>query len=73
MMKQEQSRPVKAPEVIDLDRIRLRRPKLSDAAAMFECGSDPDVARYADWPIRTSIDSTIERMNNGDRATSSIG
>ena len=66
MMKQEQSRPVKAPEVIDLDRIRLRRPKLSDAAAMFECGSDPDVARYADWPIRTSIDSTIERIHRLD-------
>jgi RimJ/RimL family protein N-acetyltransferase len=50
------------PEVIDLGRIRLRRPRLSDAEAMFEFGSDPEVARYADWPICTAIEPLRERI-----------
>ena len=45
------------PEVIDLQRLHLRRPRLTDAAAIFEYASDPDVARYADWPISKSIES----------------
>jgi hypothetical protein len=36
------------PEVFDLQRLRLRRPRASDAAAILECASDPEVARYAD-------------------------
>lgn len=44
------------PEIIDLPRLRLRRPLVSDVDAMYEYGSDPEVARYADWPVRTSKD-----------------
>ena len=56
------------PEIIELSRVRLRRPVLSDAEAMFACGSDPEVARYADWPIATSIDRTTERIRlSGER------
>ncbi len=51
-----------APEIIDLQRIRLRRPKLSDAEAIFEYGSDPEVARYADWPVRTTIEPLVESL-----------
>ncbi len=51
-----------APEIINLQRIRLRRPKLSDAEAIFEYGSDPEVAHYADWPIRTTIDPIVESL-----------
>ena len=50
------------PETIELQRIRLRRPALSDAEAIFEYGSDPQVARYADWPIRTSVDQIVESL-----------
>jgi len=53
---------LRPPEIIDLRRLRLRRPRLSDAAAVFECASDPDVARYADWPITRSIASVEERL-----------
>ena len=48
------------PEVMALDRTRLRRPRLSDADAIFEFGCDPEVARYADWPVCTTIDSVVE-------------
>jgi RimJ/RimL family protein N-acetyltransferase len=54
--------PVRPPEVIDLARLRLRRPRLSDAPAIFEYASDPDVTRYADWPISSSIASVQERL-----------
>jgi RimJ/RimL family protein N-acetyltransferase len=61
------------PEVIDLQRLRLRRPKLSDAPSVFEYASDPEVARYADWPISASIEAVKERLrmreaewNSGD-------
>src|SRR5262245_21059914 len=59
---------VVAPESIDLGRIRLRRPKLSDAKAMFECASDPEVARYMDRPVSTSIEQVIDRIGQrGER------
>lgn len=48
------------PEVIDLGDIRLRRPRRGDAEAIFEYGSDPDVARFADWPVQTSIAPIVE-------------
>ncbi|MEZ0368980.1 MAG: GNAT family N-acetyltransferase [Candidatus Sericytochromatia bacterium] len=50
------------PETFALDRVRLRRPRLSDAEAIFAFGSDPEVARYADWPIRTSIEPLVESL-----------
>jgi ribosomal-protein-alanine N-acetyltransferase len=53
---------VNPPETIELQCIRLRRPALSDAEAIFEYGSDPEVARYADWPIRTSVDQVVESL-----------
>jgi ribosomal-protein-alanine N-acetyltransferase len=53
---------VNPPETIELQRIRLRRPALSDAEAIYEYGSDPEVARYADWPIRTSIEQVVESL-----------
>lgn len=53
---------MKAPEIIELQRIRLRRPAVSDAEAIFEYGSDPEVGRYADWPVRKSIDGLTESL-----------
>ena len=52
-----------APEIIDLNQIRLRRQKVSDAKAIFECASDAEVVRYMDWPICTSIEPLIERFS----------
>jgi ribosomal-protein-alanine N-acetyltransferase len=56
------------PDTMDLARIRLRRPQLSDAEAMFACGSDPEVARHADWPVTTSIEPILDRLRgSGER------
>lgn len=53
---------VNAPEIIELQHLRLRRPRLSDAEAIFEYASDPEVARYADWPLATSMVPLIELL-----------
>jgi len=44
------------PERFTTERLVLRRSKETDAPAVFEYGSDPEVARFADWPRLTSID-----------------
>lgn len=44
------------PATIETARLRLRRPRVTDAEAIFAYGSDPAVAHYADWPVRTSMD-----------------
>ncbi len=54
------------PELMQLARLRLRRPLLEDAPALFECGSDPEVARYMDWPRSTAIEPGIERLRRSD-------
>lgn len=52
-----------APEILDLSTIRLRRPRISDAEAILEYGSDPEVGRYADWPIRKDLESVVELLH----------
>lgn len=52
-----------APDTFDLHLVRLRRPKLSDAAAIFEYGNDPEVTRFADWPPRAAIEPLIESLH----------
>ncbi|MCA9764017.1 MAG: GNAT family N-acetyltransferase, partial [Gemmatimonadetes bacterium] len=54
------------PDVIALRTVRLRRPRLADAEAILEYGSDPEVARYADWPVRSDLASLRELLH--DRA-----
>jgi RimJ/RimL family protein N-acetyltransferase len=44
-----------APETITSARLLLRRPAPSDAAAIYEYGRDPEVARYMDWPTHTAL------------------
>ena len=56
------------PEVFDLQRLRLRRPRASDAAAIFEYASDPEVARYADWPLSSNAESVRELLRNRESA-----
>jgi RimJ/RimL family protein N-acetyltransferase len=55
-----------APETMQLPRVFLRRPQLADAPALFECGSDPEVARYMDWPRATAIGPGIERLRGAE-------
>jgi RimJ/RimL family protein N-acetyltransferase len=43
------------PPVVATARLRLRRPVSTDAAAVFEYASDPEVVRYMDWPRSESI------------------
>ena len=50
------------PEAFELERLRLRRPKLTDLDALFAIGSDPEVAHYAEWPINTSRQDSLERL-----------
>lgn len=56
------------PERITTERLVLRRPKSSDAAAKFEYGHDPEVARYMDWPLTENLGdaaASIERAVSG--------
>jgi len=44
------------PDLVRTTRLTLRRPRLSDARAVFEeYASDPEVTRYMDWPTHLSI------------------
>ena len=52
-----------APESFDLQLVRLRRPRLSDAPAIFEYGNDPEVAHFADWPPRAAIEPLIDSLH----------
>jgi [ribosomal protein S5]-alanine N-acetyltransferase len=47
------------PETITTERLVLRKPKASDAPAVYEYGRDPEVARYMDWPRLASLDEAI--------------
>ena len=50
----------RAPEIIETERLRLRRPRVGDAAAIFSgWASDPEVTRYLAWPRHRSIDDTL--------------
>jgi RimJ/RimL family protein N-acetyltransferase len=49
----------------------LRRPRLSDAAAIFDYASDPEVARYADWPFSSKLESVIELLRGRESAWNS--
>jgi RimJ/RimL family protein N-acetyltransferase len=50
---------LQAPEVFTTERLVLRRPRLSDAEAIFEYGSDPKVIHYMDYCPRTKGKSEI--------------
>lgn len=47
------------PNLLITDRLILRRPTLTDAAAIFEFGRDPDVTRYMDWQTHTDIQDAL--------------
>jgi ribosomal-protein-alanine N-acetyltransferase len=48
-----------APDAIETSRLSLRRPRASDADAMFaRYASDPDVTRFVGWPRHRTVDDT---------------
>jgi ribosomal-protein-alanine N-acetyltransferase len=50
---------VKAPERIETPRLVLRRPRMDDAAAIFErYAGDADVVRFLGWPRHQSVAAT---------------
>ena len=51
-----------APETVRTERLRLRRPRARDAAAVFQYASDPEVARYADWPRAKTVAEIEDRI-----------
>jgi RimJ/RimL family protein N-acetyltransferase len=55
------------PETFSTERLILRRPRSSDAAAVFEYGSDPEVAKYADWPRLGHVEDAAAALDNAAR------
>ena len=50
---------MKAPQVIETDRLVIRKPEMSDADEIFErYSSDPEVGEFLAWPIQESVDET---------------
>jgi RimJ/RimL family protein N-acetyltransferase len=51
--------PMKAPDEIETARLLLRRPAMSDAAAIFAAyAADPEVTRFLGWPRHRSVHDT---------------
>ena len=51
--------PRSAPEVVETSRLLLRRPRASDADAIFaRYSSDPDVTRLVGWPMHRTVEET---------------
>jgi ribosomal-protein-alanine N-acetyltransferase len=58
---------LKAPETIETARLLLRRPRRSDAQAVFHrYASDRDVTRYLSWPTHRSIADTLAFLAMSD-------
>jgi RimJ/RimL family protein N-acetyltransferase len=58
---------VKAPETIETERLLLRRPRQSDAQAVFHrYASDREVTRYFSWPTHRSVADTLAFLAMSD-------
>ena len=49
---------MRAPERVDTERLRLRKPAPSDAEAIFAYARDPEVTRYVGWPRHEDVEET---------------
>lgn len=51
---------MRAPEVVETDRLRLRRPRMEDGTAIFAgYASDEEVTRYLGWPRHRRLEDTL--------------
>ncbi|HEY1898438.1 MAG TPA: GNAT family protein, partial [Steroidobacteraceae bacterium] len=57
-----------APITIETDRLRLRRPRPSDAVAVFDYASDVEVAHFADWPRATRVEAIAAYLKESELA-----
>src|SRR5947209_1126307 len=62
------------PEIIDTPRLRLRKPMIEDASAVFEnYGTDPEVTRYLTWrphdSLRDALSAMLARLACWENAT----
>ena len=55
------------PETFSTERLVLRRPRSADAAAVFAYGSDPEVAKFADWPRLVRVEDAAAALANAAR------
>jgi ribosomal-protein-alanine N-acetyltransferase len=62
------------PEEVETPRLRLRRPTLKDAEAIFRrYASVPEVTRYLSWPTHRTLADTEAFLHASDRAWSEDG
>lgn len=62
-----QDKSIKAPERIETERLLLRRPKQSDAQAIFDrYASDREVTHYLSWPTHRSLADTLAFLSMSD-------
>src|SRR3974390_1278438 len=60
-------RNTKAPETMETDRLLLRRPRQSDAQAVFHrYASDHEVTRYLSWPTHRNVADTLAFLSWSD-------
>ncbi|KEZ77564.1 GNAT family N-acetyltransferase [Salinisphaera hydrothermalis] len=52
------------PDTLDTERLHLRRPEATDAAAIFAYASDPVATRYMIWPTAQDIDDTHDFLDD---------
>lgn len=55
---------LQAPEVFITERLVLRRPRLSDAEAIFEYASDPKNIHYMDYGPRTNVSEVVKSLES---------
>lgn len=62
-----QGKVVKAPELIETERLLLRKPKRSDAQAVYDrYASNREVTRYLSWPTHRSVADTVAFLAMSD-------
>jgi len=58
----------RAAEIIETPRLLLRRPRSTDAGAIFaRYAADPDVTRHVGWPAHKTVDDTRGFLAFDDR------
>lgn len=60
---------MRAPEQIETERLRLCRPRSSDAVEIFSrYASNPEAAKYVGFPVHRSLDDTYSFISSSDSA-----
>lgn len=62
------TRETRPPEIIRTERLTLRRPRPSDADAVFAYASDPEVTLHMDWPTHAGVSQSRAFLEYCDAA-----